>query len=203
MTNPHTLDTTGELGAVTTGELRIFGGAAHLTIIGTSMPGRLYHAHFQGLIPTITDEGGTVTVRYKRRLHPFTRDQGEGSIEISADVPWNLRVHNAAADITAALSALNLSSLSFDSGVADTALDLPAPQGAVAIHIDGPVRNLRLRRPAGIPVGVRIGGGANHVHIDGEELGAIGRGYHNTAPTAPDHYTLIIAKAADGLTVTH
>ena len=41
------------------------------------------------------------------------------------------------------------------------------------------------------------------MHIDGEEFGAIGRGYRNTDPTGPDHYTLVIAKAADGLTVTH
>ncbi len=77
------------------------------------------------------------------------------------------------------------------------------PHGVVPIRIDGPVRNLRLRRPTGVPVGVRIGGGANHIHIDGEELGAIGRGYHNTAPTNPDHYTLVIAKAVDRLTITH
>lgn len=203
MTDPSTLDTTGDLADATTGELRISGGAANLTIAGTGKPDQLYHAHFQRLIPTVTDENGTVTVRYKRRLHPLASDQGERTIELSAHVPWNVHVHDAAADITATLTALTLTSLSFDSGVADTALDLPAPLGAVAIRIDGPVHNLRLRRPAGVPVGVRIGGGANHIHIDGEELGAIGRGYHNPAPTSPDHYTLVVAKAVDGLTVTH
>lgn len=203
MTDPNTLDTTGDLAAATAGELRISGGAANLTIAGPSKPNQLYHAHFQNLIPTVTDENGTVTVRYKRRLHPLASDQGEGTIELSAEVPWNVKVQDAAADITAALTALTLTSLSFDSAVADTTLDLPAPRGTVEVHIDGPVRNLRLRRPAGVPVGVRIGGGANHIHIDGEELGTIGRGYRTTEPTSPDHYTLVIAKAADGLTVTH
>ncbi|WGW12523.1 hypothetical protein LWF01_01795 [Saxibacter everestensis] len=203
MTNPSTLDATGDLAAATAGELRISGGAANLTIADNIKPGQLYHAHFRGLIPTVGDENGTVTVRYKRRLHPLASDQGEGSIELSAHVPWNVHVYDAAAGITATLTALTLTSLSFDSALADTALDLPTPLGAVEIRIDGPVRNLRLRRPSGVPVGVHIVGGASHIHIDGQELGAIGPGYRSTAPTSPNHYTLVIAKAADRLTVTH
>lgn len=203
MTDSNTLHTTGDLDGQAAGELRISGGASNLTITGASLPGQPYHAHFQGLIPTVTDENRTVNVRYRRRLHPLAIDQGEGTIELSARVPWSVQVHDAAEGLTATLTDLILTGLTFDSAVADITLDLPRPVGAVTIRIDGSVRNLRLRRPVGIPVGVRIGGGAHHIHIDGEELGAIGRGYRNTAPTSPDHYALVIAKAAEGLTVTH
>jgi hypothetical protein len=138
LTDPSTLDATGDLVAVPAGELRISGGAAHLTITESSRPGQLYHAHFRG----------------------------------------------------------------FDSALTDTTIDLPTPLGGIEIRIEGPLRNVRVRRPSGVPVGVSIGGGANRIHIDGQELGAIGPGFRAPAPISANHYTLVIAKAADALTVT-
>jgi hypothetical protein len=203
MTAMKQLETAGELFAATAGSLRLSGGAAGLTIAGADLPGRLYQAHFRGLIPTVTDSDGTVDVRYRRRLHPFAIDSGEGTMQLSSRVPWDVHVHDAAAHLSAAITGLTLTGLTFHSAVADIILDLPRPVGEVAIRIDGPVRNLRLRRPAGIPVGVRIGGGASRIQIDGQELGATGGGYHNSHPMAPDHYILLITGPVDGLKISH
>jgi hypothetical protein len=203
MTHQYELDSAGDLAATIAGDLRISGGAANVNITDASLSGQLYRARFRGLIPTVADENGTVAVRYRGRLHPFVADRGDGIIELSTRVPWNVHVHDAAAGMTLNLSALTLTGFAFDGPVADISFDLPQPVGEVTIRISGPARNLRLRRPSGVPVGIRIGGGATHVHIDGEELGAVGRGYHNGVPSDPDRYTLVIAKAADGLVVTH
>lgn len=203
MNDSKTLDASGDLGAAIAGELRIAGGAAHLAITGASLPGQLYRAHFLGLIPTVVDDNGMVTIRYRRRPHPFAADRGEGTVELSSQVPWAIHVHDAAAHLTANLTGLTLTELTFDAAVADVTLDLPYPAGEVSIRIEGPVRNLRLRRPSTVPIGIRIHGAANHLRIDGEELGAVAGGYSNGAPPAPDRYTLDIAKTIDGLTVTH
>jgi hypothetical protein len=203
MTEMKQLETNGELAAAAAGSLHLSGGAAGLTIAGADLPDRLYQAHFRGLIPTVTDADGTVNVRYRRRLHPFAIDSGEGTMQLSSRVPWDVHVHDAAAHLTAAVTGLTLTRLTFHSAVADIILDLPRPVGEVTIRIDGPVRNLRLRRPAGIPVGVRIGGGASRMQIDGQELGATGGGYHNSAPVDPDHYILLISGPVDGLNLSH
>lgn len=202
MTSTDELETGADLGTSTKGTLRLADGAANLTITETTAP-RLYHARFRGLIPAIADEDGTVTVRYPRRPHPLARDRGEGAIELSDRLPWDLHVSGPAAHLTATLTGLTLTGLTFDDAIADIALDLPSPTGDVVIRVDGHVRDLRLRRPAGVPVGVRVDGGARGIHIDGEDIGATGRGYRTVPPTGPDRYTLAIGEAADRLTVTH
>jgi len=202
MTDTTELDTGADLSSATLGTLIVSGGAANLTIRGADLPGRLHRARFRGLIPTVDDNNGAVSIRYRRRLHPFAIDQGEGSVELSTRVPWHLQVRDGAALIIADLTGLDLRSLSFEGSVADITLDLPCPTGVVIIRIDGAARNMRVARPADVPVAVRIDSGATRVHIDGEELAAVGRGYRTADPTRPDHYVLSFAGGVDGLTVT-
>lgn len=200
MTSTRELDTSADFGAETKGTLHMVGGAANLTIAETTGP-QLYRARFRGLIPVIADQDGTVTVRYPKRPHPLTRDRGAGTLELSNRIPWDLHVNDAAANLTATLTGLTLTSITFDAAITDITLDLPHPAGQVSIRIDGPVRNLQLRRPAGTAVSIRIDGAARNIRVDGKEIGTIGRGYRHTPPTGPDHYTLTITGAVDGLTV--
>jgi hypothetical protein len=214
MTDTQDLDTSADLGAATKGTLHLAGGTANLTISGGSIDtagdtsshtteAQLYHARFRGLIPTITNQNGTVTVRYSTRWHPLAHDRGDGVLELSNRLPWDLRVSDAASNLTATLTGLTLASLTFEDAVSDITLDLPDPVGEVAIRIDGPVRNLQVRRPARVPVGVQIDGGARNIRIDGEEIGATGHGYRTTPAPGSDHYVLVIIGAVDGLTVSH
>lgn len=202
MTDTTALDTGADLGSATLGTLIISGGASNLAIRGADLAGRLHHARFRGLVPAVDTDNGTVSIRYRRRLHPFTIDRGEGDVELSAHVPWHVQVRDGAALIAANLTGLDLLSLSFDGSVADITLDLPRPTGCVAIRIDGASRNMHVARPADVPMGVRIDGGATRLHIDGEDLSAVGRGYRTADPTQADHYVLSFAGGVDGLTVT-
>lgn len=201
MISTHELDTSADFGAETKGTLHMVGGAAkphdrrdhRAAALPRTVP---------GLIPVVADQDGAVTVRYPKRPHPLTRNRGDATLELSNRIPWDLHVNDAAAYLTATLTGLTLTSITFDAAIADITLDLPHPAGQVSIRIDGPVRNLQLRRPAGIAVSVRIDGGARNIRVDGKEVGAIGRGYrHTPPPTGPDHYTLAITGAVDDLTV--
>jgi hypothetical protein len=111
MTEMKQLETNGELAAAAARSLHLSGCAAGLTIAGADLPDRLYQAHFRGLIPTVTDADGTVNVRYRRRLHPFAIDSGEGTMQLSSRVPWDMHVHDAAAHLTAAITGLTLTGL--------------------------------------------------------------------------------------------
>lgn len=117
MTTTKELSTGADLALATEGTLLVSGGAANLEISGATRPGRLFDARFHAQVSAVTCDHGTVTVRYRRRPHPFTIDHGEGWIELSRGVPWEVRVSGAAADITADLSALTVTGLSFDGPV--------------------------------------------------------------------------------------
>jgi hypothetical protein len=197
-----TLDTGADLTSATIGTLIVSGGASALAIRGADLADRLHRGLFRGLIPAVDTDDGTVSIRYRRRVHPFTIERGDGDIELSTRVPWHLQFRDGAALVTADLTGLDLLGLSFEGSVADITLQLPRPNGVVAISIDGASRNLSVSRPAGVPVAVRIDGGATRLHIDGDELSAVGRGYRTAAPSAADHYVLSFAGGVDGLIVT-
>jgi len=201
MTDTTELDTGADLGSATLGTLIVSGGASNLAIRGADLAGRLHRARFRGLIPTVDDDNGAVSIHYRRRLHPFAIDRGEGSVELSSRVPWHVQVRDGAALITVDLTGLDLHSLSFEGSVADMTLNLPRPTGAVTIRIDGGSRNVRVTHPADVPVEVRIDGGATRLNLDGTVLSAVGRGYRTAHSTQADHYVLDFAGGVDGLTV--
>lgn len=203
MTAIDELSTGEDLARTTAGTLLISGGAANLVISGAARPDRLYDAKFRTLVPTVTSDHGTVAVHYPRRPHPFTTDRGEGRIELSPSLPWFIRVSDSAANLTADLTALTLTGLKFDGSVVDVVVDLPRPAGAVTIRIHGSARNVNLRRPTGVAITVHIGGGAAHLHLDGEVIGAVAHGYRSTQLAGSDHYAVVIDGAVDGLTVTN
>lgn len=202
MTDTVELETGADLGDATLGSLIVSGGAYNLTVHSATLPDRLHQARFRGVIPAVDTANGTVGVRYRRRLHPFSIDRGQGNLELSAAVPWHLQFRDAAAQITAHLTGLDLLSLSFAGSISDITLELPRPTGAVTIRIDGAARNLRVSRPADVPVAIRIDGGATRLCINGEELHAVGRGYRSAEPIETDHYLLTFAGGVAGLTVT-
>ena len=61
------------LGAVDTGRLVFTRGASHLTIGVDGSMEDLYRARFEGKVPHVSVQGGTVTVRYRPALRPPAR----------------------------------------------------------------------------------------------------------------------------------
>ena len=74
------------LGSVDRGRLVFVRGAAHLTIGVDASMEDLYRARFEGKLPDVRVDGGTVTVKYRPSLHT-TR----GAITLSGRVPWAVR----------------------------------------------------------------------------------------------------------------
>ena len=74
------------LGSVDMGRLIFVRGAAHLTIEVDASMEDLYRARFEGKVPDVRVDGGTVTVKYRPSLH-----RTSGEITLSGRVPWAIK----------------------------------------------------------------------------------------------------------------
>ena len=157
------------LGSVDMGRLVFVRGAAHLTIgVDPSMED-LYRARFEGKVPEVRVDGGTVTVKYRPSLH-----RTSGEITLSGRVPWAIKASMGMSDVVADLADLELTDLEISGGASRLEVKLPRPKAAVRVRVGAGASNLQLIRPAGVPVRVRIGGGASELAIDDVRVGAAG-----------------------------
>jgi hypothetical protein len=155
------------LGSVAMGRLVFVRGAAHLTIGVDASMEDLYRARFEGKVPDVWVDGGTVTVKYRPSLHP-----PRGEIALSGQVPWAINARMGMSDVVADLQELELTDLEISGGVSRLEVRLPRPKAAVRVRIGAGASNLQLIRPAGVPVRVRIRGGASKLAIDDVRVGA-------------------------------
>ena len=88
-------------GSVAVGHLVFTRGASHLTIGADASMEDLYRARFEGKMPDVAEDGGTVTVRYRPSLRP-TR----GEITLSGRVPWDITARWSRSDLSADLHGL-------------------------------------------------------------------------------------------------
>jgi hypothetical protein len=188
----------GPLGSVDTGRLVFTRGASHLTIGVKGSMDDLYRAHFEGRVPDVKTDGGTVTVRYRMSVHP-TR----GEIELCGEIPWSIRGHMGMSHVVADLEDLELTDLEVSAGMSHVEIRLPCPKQTVSIRIGGGASDVELIRPTGVPVRVHIGGGASKLAIDEFRLGSSG----GTDWRSPDYdrvearYDIAIRAGASKLTV--
>jgi hypothetical protein len=157
------------LGSVNMGRLVFARGAAHLTIGVDGSTADLYRARFEGKVPNIRVDQGTVTVKYRPSLRP-----SRGEITLSGRVPWAINARLGMSDVVADLQDLELTGLEISGGASRLEVTLPHPKAAVRVRIGAGASNVELIRPASVPVRVRIGGGASKLAVDDFRVGAAG-----------------------------
>jgi hypothetical protein len=193
-------------GAHTKGRLQFTRGAAHLAIHGASMED-LFRAHFDQPVPSVTVDGGTVTVHYPRFrpsgwLRPGAR--WGGKVTLNQDMAWHITVSGGVADLDADLRDLRLAALELGQGASQIQLRLPRPAGVVPVRVRGGASQVRIRRPAGVPVQLRVDRGVADLRLDEQEFGAVGGRLRLATPEAtqaPDRYQIEIASGAAHLEV--
>jgi hypothetical protein len=200
MTNvPSAEELAAPLGSVDMGRLAFVRGAAHLTIGVDASMEDLYRARFEGKVPEVRVDGGTVTVKYRPSLHRTT-----GKLTLSGRVPWAIKASMGMSDVMADLQELELTGLEISGGVSRLEVRLPRPKATVRVRIGAGASNLELIRPAGVPVRVRIGSGASKLAIDWFRVGA---GGGKTDWRSPDYdlvegrYDIEIGAGASKVTV--
>jgi hypothetical protein len=155
------------LGSVDVGQLVFTRGAAHLTIEVDDSTEDLYRARFEGKVPDVRVDGGTVTVKYRIGMRP-----PRGEIVLSGRVPWAIRARMGMSHVVADLEGLELRGLEISAGASQVEVRLPRPKDEARVRIGGGASDVELIRPAGVPVRVHIGGGVSKLAIDEFRLGS-------------------------------
>jgi hypothetical protein len=184
------------LGLVDAGHLVFARGASHLTIRADGSLEDLYRARFEGRVPDVRVEGGTVTIKYRPSLHPT-----HGEITLNGRIPWSIEAHAGMSHVVADLEGLELKGWEVSAGASKIEAKLPRPTGAVRIRIGAGASNVELVRPAGVPVSVHVGAGALNLAIDDF------RGTGKIQWRSPNYdqvegkYDIVIGAGASNLTV--
>jgi DNA-binding MarR family transcriptional regulator len=189
------------LGSATAGRLEISGNAANLRIRSDPGRGLLYTATFERRAPRIRARGGTVTVAYPGI---FALGAGRGVIGLNAGIPWTVELRGGASNVDADLTGVPLTGFSLTGGSSRVECRLPQPIGTMALRVRGGASRIAFRRPAGVPVRVRVEGGLSKLRVDARQYRAMGGPAVLDSPgyeDATDRYELTVDGGASHITV--
>jgi hypothetical protein len=155
-------------------------------------------------VPEVRVNGGTVTIRYPRRLRTLFGSNHEAEIALNAAVPWRIELRNGASDTVADLRGLILAGLEIRGGASSVTVELPAPIGTVPVRIDGGASGITINRPPGVEVSLRVKGWAVHVTFDERTFDAMGSDERLQSPGYADatrRYNIEVTGGASNVTV--
>ncbi len=155
-------------------------GVSDLSVRVGATETALIHGYFDGLVPDVSVAGDDVSIRYPRFgiadwLGGVLWGEGVGAtLVLHPGVAWELIFHGGVSELDVDLRHGSVTGLEISGGASDVRLTLPTPDTVVPLRIRGGASELAIRRPANVPVGVRIRGGVSRLELDGRQLGAAG-----------------------------
>lgn len=192
-------------------------GAHELLLRGATDIDDLYRARFEGSIPQVRLRDGIVTVQYKgwggagaKNASPFSMNwqwgwnERRADISLNAAIPWDVEVIGGAGKLQAKFAALDIRSFELTGGVDQLRLTLGQPAGDVPIRLTRGINNVRIERPAGVPVRLTLQGGAGRIDFDQQRLNGTGDTVLESpgAGTATDRYLVDFVGGAGKITIT-
>lgn len=201
---PKSRESSTPLGSVTHGSLRFLRGASNVTVHTDPSTADLYRARFEGPLPGVRIEGGTLAVEYPWTLHPFDWRKRGADVVLNGSIPWEIGFSGGLSRLDADLSGLRLDSFSASGGVSRVELLLAEPSGKVSIRFDGGASHVTIRRPKGVAACVLVGGGASKLALDDQHFGAIAGETRLESPDyagATDRYEITITGGASNVTI--
>lgn len=197
------------LGSARSGRLVFASGASWVTVRADPSMADLYRARFEGRVPRVGAEAGTVTIRYARFplfdwLYYSALRERPAEIALNAQVPWYIEIRDGASRLTADLRGLELRSFEASGGASRVELTLPPPSGAVPVRVLGGASNVAIHRPEGVAAQVRVGRGSTNLAFDDQRFGALGGEVSLRSPDyegASDRYDITVTGGASSLTI--
>lgn len=182
--------------------LRITPRAAALTIAADPALETDYLVRWEGATPTIREDGDTVDVGYSigGRLRALSPHRSSLTVILNPAIAWSIELAGGVSGLRADFDGARVGELAIRGGATDLALDLA---GATSVRVEGGVSGAVVRRPADVPVSVRIDGGAHELRLDGDRFGALSRAVVKRVGGDPsgDELALHVLGGARGLTV--
>ena len=141
--------------------------ASRLEFRGATASDQLLRASFDGPRPDVQAADGNASIRYRRKaIAAFTTRAAR--IALGPAVPWTIELTGGITDLTGSLEGIRLERLEVEGGANHIDLELPEAHGTITIRVRGVASSARFRRPARVPVAVRVNGGVTRLRIDGE-----------------------------------
>jgi len=125
-------------------------------------------------------------------------------VRLSPSLSWAIEIRGGVSHWDSDLRNLELAGIEVRGGVNKVDLQLPRPTGTAIVRVSGGANQLTLRRPAGVPARLRIGGGASKLELDTQYLGAVGGPVRLDTPdysNAGDRYDIEIGGGASRIRV--
>lgn len=191
-------------GTDTDARLSFDNGTERLTLRADPGLTDLATGRFAEPYPVVWASGHDVHVEYPlgsrllRRMRP-------SEIRLNPAASWSVDVHGGAAHLDADLRGVVLRTMTLHSGAAFGDLRLGTPDGTCTIRLSS-VKDVRIARPAGVPVRLEIARGSTHVSLDARRTGAVGNGLADQTTgydESPDRYLVLVSGGVDGLTIEH
>jgi DNA-binding MarR family transcriptional regulator len=160
------------LGGLKAARLTFRSGAQDLRLRAGRSPLDLYRARFDGATPQVRVRDGRVLVQY--RGIPFDWRKRVATIGLNTTIPWSVDVVGGVSRVEADLREVDVRKFDLTGGSDRIQLEFGRPTGEVPIRIVGGARSVRLERPAGAPIRLKIQGSSGSVGLDGQVLGKKG-----------------------------
>jgi len=187
--------------ATTTYRLRVAPRSADMTIVADdSLGDRPYDLAWTGAQPVLEEHDGEIAVRYSLRGRIAALGGGTLALRLNPSFAWEIELEGGVSGLRADLRGLRVAAIAVGGGASDVLFDLPAPDGALALRVDGGASQLVVRRPVGAEVALAVDGGVSGLTFDGDQIGSIGGRFTREARAA-DHVALTIGGGASRLTV--
>jgi hypothetical protein len=178
-------------------------GVANLTVrVDPSITGS-YHGEFYGPKPRVSEADGVVSIDYSQ-FNPFRWGRTSADVRLSPSASWAIEIGGGVSHWDSDLRNLELTGIEVRGGVSKVDLRLPRPTGSSIIRVSGGASQLTLRRPAGVPARLQIGGGARKLELDTQYLGAVGGPVRLETPeyaSAQERYDVEIGGGASQIRV--
>jgi len=114
---------------------------------------------------------------------PFFRgdEHARMSVRLARNTPLALGIEAGAADSSIDLSALQVTHLDLQTGVADTRVRLPETAGLTSVVVQGGITDLTVEVPQGVAADIRVSSGMASRQIDERRFLPLGGGHYRSA----------------------
>lgn len=195
------------LGSLSSGHLLFLSGASNVTVHADPSMEDLYRGRFEGQVPTVRVQGGTISIEYPR-FSPFDQRyywlERRDEVTLNASIPWHIEVRGSTSRLTADLREVRLGSLNLGGGASRIEVMVPRTSGTVPVRILGGANNVTIHRPKGVAARAHVGGGATNLTFDEKHFGAIGGDVNVQSPdydAAANRYVIEVTGGANNMTL--